>query len=315
VRELLTEPDDDAPWRIDGWQQCDQRVMLAAQFKAGKTTLVHNAVRSLVDGTPFLGAYSVRPLDGALAILDFEMSKNQLRRWYRSQGIDNDDRLVLIAMRGSACSFDIRDSDVRHYWAQLLRDRNVVYLVLDCLRPVLDALGLDEKSDTGKFFVPFNALLDEAGIREAIVVHHMGHENERARGDSRLRDWPDVEWRLIRKDEAPHSPRFITAYGRDIDVPETQLGYDTITRHLTVVGGSRREAEAEEALPFVLDTLRRAQEALSGRQVVQRMKDGDYSAKVIYAALKCGVDTGRIRWRHGPKGARLHEVAEASLPM
>jgi hypothetical protein len=68
--------------------------------------------------------------------------------------------------------------------------------------------------------VAIDELLLEAGIDEALVVHHMGHSGERARGDSRLRDWPDVEWRLMRQDDDPASPRFLTAYGRDIDVPE-----------------------------------------------------------------------------------------------
>jgi hypothetical protein len=65
----------------------------------------------------------------------------------------------------------------------------------------------------------------------------MGHANERARGDSRLRDWPDVEWRLVRRDDDPASARFITAYGRDVDVPESQLIYDHGTRHLTIEDG------------------------------------------------------------------------------
>ena len=90
----------------------------------------------------------------------------------------------------------------------------------------------------GAFLVPLDALLAEAGIPDALVVHHMGHTNERSRGDSRLRDWPDVEWRLMRKDDDPASARFFTAYGRDVDVEEQELGYDAATRRLTVVGGS-----------------------------------------------------------------------------
>ena len=52
---------------------------------------------------------------------------------------------------------------------------------------MLDALGLDEHRDAGRFLTAFDALLVEAGIRDAFVVTHMGHTNERARGDSRLR--------------------------------------------------------------------------------------------------------------------------------
>jgi hypothetical protein len=80
---------------------------------------------------------------------------------------------------------------------------------------------LDEHRDAGRFLVALDALLTEAGIPDALVVHHMGHVNERARGDSRMRDWPDVEWRLVRQDENPASARFLSAYGCDVDVPES----------------------------------------------------------------------------------------------
>ena len=67
-------------------------------------------------------------------------------------------------------------------------------VVLDCLGPVLGALGLDENSNTdvGRFLGAFAELLDEAGAPEAAVVHHMGHSGERTRGGSKLRDWPDA---------------------------------------------------------------------------------------------------------------------------
>jgi hypothetical protein len=50
LRERLTRPVQATTWRIEGWQPRDSRVMLAAQFKAGKTTLVGNHLRCLVDG-------------------------------------------------------------------------------------------------------------------------------------------------------------------------------------------------------------------------------------------------------------------------
>src|SRR6185295_16578040 len=131
----------------------------------------------------------------------------------------------------------------------------VSYIVVDCLRPILDALGLDEHSDSGRFLVALDALLFEANISECLLVHHMGHVGERSRGDSRLRDWPDVEWRLVRQDSDPASARFLTAYGRDVDVPENQLHFDAATRHLTVAGGTRRDAKSTVTLTDVLNVL------------------------------------------------------------
>jgi hypothetical protein len=205
-------------WRIAGWQPSHSRIMLTAQFKAGKTTLRDNYVRSKVDGDPFLGRDTVTAIRGRLVVLDVEMHETKLEAWLKSQQIRNDDRVIPISLRGRAASFNVLDPDVRGVWAAHLRAVHTEDLVLDCLRPVLDALGLDEQREAGRFLVAFDALLEEAGIPEALVVHHMGHGGERARGDSRLRDWPDAEWRLVRRDDDPASPRYITAYGRDVEV-------------------------------------------------------------------------------------------------
>jgi hypothetical protein len=86
-------------------------------------------------------------------------------------------------------------------------------LILDCLRPILDATGLKEGNEAGVFLVAFDALLKQAGIAEAGIAHHMGHVGERFRGDSRLGDWPDAEWRLVRHDpDDPASPLLLRVW-------------------------------------------------------------------------------------------------------
>lgn len=111
----------------------------------------------------------------------------------------------------------------------------------------------------------FDALLREASISDALVIQHMGHLAERARGDSRLRDWPDVEWRLVRQDDDPSSARFLSAYGRDLDQSEQQLAFDATTRRLTLCGGSRQDARIESALDAVAAVLEANPEPRCGR--------------------------------------------------
>ena len=76
------------------------------------------------------------------------------------------------------------------------------------------------------------------------MVQHMGHLNERARGDSRLQDWPDAIWRLVRETDEPDSARYFKAYGRDVDIPEGRLSFDAATRRLTYAAGSRSDGKA-----------------------------------------------------------------------
>ena len=89
------------------------------------------------------------------------------------------------------------------------------------------------------------------------------------RGDSRLRDWPDSEWRLVRENpDDPSSPRYFSAYGRGVDQPEQLLSYDEASRHLTIAGGSRKDGRTEGLVQAVIDYIAEhegcAQVALEG---------------------------------------------------
>lgn len=214
------------------------RVLLTAQWKAGKTTVVGNIIRALVDAEPFLDRYPVTP--GAhVVLIDDELNEATLQAWLRDQDIKNTAAVSIISLRGRVATFDITDPDVRHEWAQLLTGADV--LIFDCLRPVLDALGLDENHEAGRFLVAFDTLLADTGASEALVVHHMGHHGERSRGDSRLQDWPDALWKVVRdKDDEddtldnPTGARYFSAFGRDVDVRQAELTFDPITRHLAL---------------------------------------------------------------------------------
>jgi AAA domain len=314
LRDRLARPTRATAFRIAGWQPMGGRVVFAAPFKAGKTTVVANVVRSLADGDAFLGQHAAMPVDGMIALLDFEMGGAQLDAWLRAQRIRHDDRVLVLPMRGQVASFNILDSDVRATWAALLQRHRVAYIVVDCLRPILDGLGLDEHRDPGRFLVALDALLLEAGISECLVVHHMGHLSERSRGDSRLRDWPDVEWRLVRQNDDPASARYITAYGRDVDVPESRLVYDPVTRALTIAAGSRRDATTRDALTAVLAALEVATEPVTGRAIKRLLAAGDHGRDAIDSALRLGCRTGAIAVQDGPKHSKLYRLP-GSVPV
>jgi len=322
LESLLAEPDVDVEERVEGLQHVDGKNLLAARHKAGKTTLRDNLVRGLVDGGLFLGRFTVAPLAGRVVIFDAEMSRRQIKRYFRNHGIRRADRVVILAMRGRLGTFNILDPEVRAFWAAMLRRLNVQYVILDCLRPFLDALGLDEDKQAGLFLVAFEALLDEAGAREMLVIHHYGHGQDRARGDSRLRDWADAEWNLtIKRDGSvvesepdPSAPRFFQAFGRDVDVPQHELHYDPDTRQLTIAGNSRRETATMDALQAVYGVLRRAEAPQSGRQIKAALAGGEVPRKAIEDALVAGLKSGDLTADDGPKGARLFR-ASRSVPL
>lgn len=309
--DLLAEPIEPVRYRIENLWPIGGRAMLAAQFKAGKTTLVGNALRALADNQRFLSKYQANQPTGSIALFDTEMSKNMLQSWLRDQAIANPDKIWLMPMRGLCGSFDLTDDMVRAQWAQELKDEDTEILILDCLGPVLAALGMDENNnqDVGKFIGAFEALLSEADVREALIVHHMGHSNERSRGASRLRDWPDVEWQLIREgqedEQAPEAsaPRYFKAFGRDVFAPEQLLQYDNTFRWLSVNGhGNRAEVKVSRKGEEITEIVK-ANPGISGRGIEIAVRG---KAENIRIAIKGLIAAGTLRAVQGPRNATLY---------
>jgi hypothetical protein len=281
-----------------------------------------------------------------VVLIDDEMSENTLRGWLRAQNIANTEAVSdVITLRGNLGAFNLLDEQCFAAWVGRLHSLGCDYLILDCLRPVLDCLGLDEHRDAGRFLVAFDALLNESGVRDAALVQHMGHTGERARGDSRFQDWPDVIWRLVREDDDPASARYFTAYGRDVAVPEGRLGFDPVTRRMSYVAGSRGDAKVRAAyidLIRVLAVFAKADppEVARGPHAIGLSKNhieselgsagyGDRAAgaatgeghtqKAIRAALVEAVRAGTVRCMPGPHRAQLHSIAypcsECGMPV
>lgn len=311
---FLAVEDEPARYRIAELLPVGGRVVLAAQYKAGKSTMLGNLVRSLADGDPFLDAFGIEIPAGGVVLVDDELDERMLRRWLRDQHIAARDRVHLVALRGRTGAFDLLDDVTRGEWADRIRATGATVLVLDCLRPVLDALGLSEDKDAGRFLVAVDALLAEAGISEAVVSHHMGHTGERSRGDTRIRDWPDVEWRLVREatedgSSNPDARRYFTAYGRDVDVREGLLTYDTLTRRLVRAGGTRIEVRADGAWPELREVLEQHPEGLSGRALDSLLQHSEHGRDSRRLALRRAVEQGSVDVMDGPNRSRLHTLS------
>jgi len=312
LRERRDRPRAGTDYRVTGWLPTGGRILLAAQFKAGKTTMVGNLARCLVDGDPWLGQHPVTPITGTVVLIDTEMTAAQLDHWLTDQSIVADDRVVPIPLRGNLNALDLLTTTGRAGWATRLRELRCGFLILDCLRPVLDAFGLDEHRDTGRFLVAFDALLAEAGIGEAMVVHHMGHNGERARGDSRLQDWPDVGWRLVREDQDPASARYLAAFGRDVDQRETRLEYDSVTRRLTAGEGSRAGNRVSTTLAAVLAALH-GKPRQSLRELQTTVTASGHARDAVREAIVVGRRTGQITTEPGPRNSILHSAGHGPL--
>jgi hypothetical protein len=262
----LHEPDTPTPWRIHGLWPERGKVLLSAAAKAGKTTLGLNLDRSLLAGTPFLGKFETNPTPGTVCVLDLEMTRNQLRTWYKSLDDIPTDRLVLFPLRGQGQTLDLRKDHIRNLWANTLRDQGCTTLRLDPIGPVLAALAIDENDNSAvaSYLAALDALTVEIGA-DLIVAHHYGHSG-RTRGASALLGWADALWDLAKKETQANQdpidglfdtrPRSFRAEGRDVDLPEHPLQYDPQTRLLSLgQPAMRREEKARQEIDLAMEIL------------------------------------------------------------
>lgn len=315
MEDFVNEPDEEVRYRVEGWQPFGTKILIVGQGKAGKSHLAHNLIRSLVDGTRFLKHAKTNPIDGTVALFDFELSKTMGRRWLCKQEIKNHEKVRAWWMRGSASSFNILDPAIRRDWVYRLAEINATYVVLDCLRPVMDALGLDEHNQAGKFFGAFEALLKDAGIEEAAVVHHMGHSGERSRGDSRIVDWPDAQWLLTLENIVEQSsPRFLRAFGREIHREEQKVIFDHENGHMWMTKGGRSNTQALEALEGVIQMFKESgesagDESMSQLAILRGMKETGHSRANILAGLRIGEQQGKLTMARGSRNTFVYSLA------
>lgn len=226
----------------DLWPE-NGRVVLSAPHKVGKTTLALDIIRCLADGDPFLQAFAVRPVE-RVVLLDAEMDPNRLGEWLRRANPTRSDAIDVLAVRGHLGSLDLLGATSRRDLAAQLGQADV--LVVDCLRPLLDSHGLDENHDAGRLLAAIDELVVQAGIPNVLVIHHAGHGSVRARGDSRIQDWPDALWTLQSRSE--DSRRVLSAYGRDVPRRQYELGFDSRTQSYVATGAGRDGAARVDAI-------------------------------------------------------------------
>ncbi|WP_216404817.1 AAA family ATPase [Arcanobacterium phocae] len=312
LKTFLEQPDEETAYLIDGLWPKGGKIILVAQAKTGKTTMVNNMLRCLADGEDFLDTFPTRSV-GKIVLIDNEMSENQLRRWLRAQNIHNVDRVDILSIRGSLTSFNILEPEARKHWADTLRDADVV--IFDCLRPVLDAIGLDENKDAGRFLAAFDELMKAANVSNYLIVHHMGHQDResgrgRARGDSRIKDWPDATLTLTLDKQGDNAwtdvTRYFQATGRDVDQPRKRLKYDPQTQHLSLTSETPAQIKAQGAVEPVYEYIE-DNPGCSKNDIEHNIPGLTRGSKE--AAIKMLEVDGRIRIEKTTRAHRLYAVS------
>lgn len=312
LTEFLAEVEDPEEYRIQDLWPAQGRVLLAAQAKSGKTTLVAaNLLRSLVDGEDFLGRYHVKKVQRRVIYLNMEVGTRTMRKWLHDAGIVNTSAITVANLRGKAGALALLTVNGRKQLGAWIATHDGEIVILDPLAPLLAALGLDENSnsDVAKFFTWWNEALAYGGVIDDVVVHHAGHGGERSRGASRLLDEPDAIWTLTKDTEnkAPRNDdpfadttpmRYLSAYGRDVELPAEALKFDPMTRRLELTGMSRSSmgmnSNERRVIQLMSDLMPRSKNEIAHALGGNR--------NTIYSAIEFLIkDTTLVKF--GPKGS------------
>lgn len=296
--ELAARALDAQPWRVEGLMPSEGSTLITAQRKVGKTTLVMNLARALVTGEEFLGCFPVRPVTGQVGVLNFEVSGPQLGRWAAEAGVPLH-RLVVANLRGRRNPL-AHDEDRREL-AGLLRARGVEVLICDPFANAFDGDNQNDAQQVARFLRELSTFTrSEVGATDLVLANHAGWNADRTRGSSALEDWADS---LVLLTSDRREVRYLSANGRDVNVPEGMLTYDEDTRRLTLDrSGNRVMAEhgrrATEMVEAVVEVVRE-QPGIGTRDLQDelRARGLKFGKNGIKPAIDAAVSTGRVERR------------------
>lgn len=315
VADLIAHPPQPDPFLIEGVVGMNHNVVITAQYKAGKTTLVAcNLLRSLVDGTPFLDAFDIAPWHGNAAFWSCEMDPSDLvDNYLRPCGYDNPDRVSVAHLRGYNINIL---SDVGRAWTvKWLKTRGVRVWAIDSLARLARMAGVNEnENDTMlDLLAGIDDIKTEAGVMASFVIAHTGRGEmeegkERARGATAIDDWPDVRW-IITEDSGVRFLSVENGRGGIQGFKATSLVFDTETKR--VVYGARdkithrSETGVQIVLSVVTETPGMSKNATQ-KKITERTGRGRNTAlEWIDEAIDCGF----IEVKRGPNRQQcLHPI-------
>ncbi len=187
LAEVLARPAE-PPHRVENLIPSAASSLIVAQRKTGKTTLTLNLARCLVTGEEFLARFPVRPLEGNVAVLNYEVSGAMLGGWAHEAGIPAE-RLLLVNLRGRRNP--LRFAEDRSRLAELLRGHDIEAMVVDPFGRAYWGKSQNDAAEVGSWLVGLDTFARaEAGVTDLILTAHTGWSAERTAAHPRSRTGP-----------------------------------------------------------------------------------------------------------------------------
>lgn len=238
LRDMVGRTRDVERYLVDGICGARHNVIITAQYKAGKTMLLTNLLRSLADGRPFLRKSVQQRVVGMWSC---EMDEIDLIDEYIvPQKVSNVDDFHVAHLRGH--HVDILSEVGRNWTVQWLKSRQITVWGIDSLARLARMSGVDENDNTQmmSLLVRIDEIKHDAGVDVAFILVHTGRGEmeagkERARGATVVDDWADARWIYTKQGDT----RFLSVDGRRVRMEETELVFSERTNRLTLGNGDR----------------------------------------------------------------------------
>lgn len=315
--EQIEQGDEPLSWLISELAFEGANVVINAQAKSGKTSLMLNMIHSMLSGDALFGHFDVAalPEGRSVAWWNAELAERQAKTWLRAFTLPRAADFHPLHLRGYAMPFEVES--VEDWAVEWLRERRVSVWVLD----PLSALYMGEENsntELGAWLSALDRIKRRAGVETAFIVHHVSEtvaeesDNPNAdrllkgRGASRLTGWADVLWSYRgRFDE----PRYLSALGRDVDVPMFGgLLMDTSTRLLSFTGQRSTPAQdrRRDLALKAYDAVASADGPLKAGELQETLPGRKPTPKRV--AIDYAVELGWLVCEAGPQNSKLYSV-------
>lgn len=240
LEEEYTEP----VYRIEGLHIVGNFTTITATYKCGKSTLMLNLMRSLIDGVPFLGQ-KVLPVERNVAYWNLEIEQNQFLQWASDTGLKDKSRVFPLHLRG--VPFPLYHPEFEKRVVGWLQENEIDALIIDpgyLLLPGWPSVGNGGIENNNDLIAVVATRLQEikkaGGVSDMFIPLHTGHnasggDGMHARGGSVWGGYPDHLWTMWKKRliEGEDEIRHFRATGRSPDFDTVLLAYDKATRLYT----------------------------------------------------------------------------------
>lgn len=242
---------------IEGIAGAKHNIVIAGQYKTGKTLFVCNIIRSLVDNEPFLDRFETKMPEGQVEFWSCEMEEEELVDDYlRPQKIQHPERVHLRHLEGERINLL---SQVGRSWAiKELQKHHVKVWIIDSLARISRMANVDENDNAGMadLLGAVEAVKKAAGVDAVFIIAHTGRAQqeegkERARGATAIDDWTSGRWILTKEREIR---MFSVPEGRGVHLAQSSIHCDEETMRLSfgIAGMTREQIKSEAGVDAVI---------------------------------------------------------------